>query len=230
MTIKYHFFGQDVNIKRDLKDRDHLNQNLIKQGFKNQKTLFLNQIHSAKVTIINSPEQIYSNQNLPKADSIITNQKNINIGLITADCAPILFFCDKSQIIAATHAGWRGAKSGVINNTINAMQDLGATNISAIIGPMIQAKSYEISQDFYDDFLEESKDNKKFFITSTKAGKYYFDLNEYCVNKIRNCAVTNIQNNKIDTYQNNQKYFSYRRATQQNIEDCGRNVALISLS
>lgn len=229
MTIKYHFFGREIKIDREMSDRKVLNEGLKKGGFGDNRSLFLNQIHSNKICVIDSPEKIHGDQNLPKVDAIVTNQTNINIGVVTADCAPILFFCKKSNIIAAAHAGWKGAKAQIIKNTINAMKDLGATNIEAVIGPMIQQESYEVSKEFYEDFLKEDKGNQLFFALGKEENKFQFDLNEYVKDRINEMKIGNIQNLKTDTYVNEDKYFSYRRSTHKNESDCGRNVSVISL-
>lgn len=229
MTIKYNFFGKNCLIERDLEDRENLNDSLKEAGFESVKTLFVNQIHSDKVVVIDSPQKIYGEQNLPKADAIISNQTNINIAVITADCAPILLFDEKNKIIGAVHAGWKGAKLGIIKNAVFEMKNLGAKNIKAVIGPMIQQKSYEVSQDFYDDFLLENKENEQFFLKGKIDGKYLFNLNSYVENKLIEEGIEEIQNQKIDTYQEEEKYFSYRRATHQTLIDCGRNVSAISL-
>ena len=148
MAIKYHFFGKDCIIDRALTNREDLTQKLDIQGLKANHMLFVNQIHGAEAVIVDSKEKIYGTQNLPKADAIVTNLPNVAIGIITADCSPILLRDEEKNIIAAVHAGWRGAKLGVIKSTIAAMQSLGAQNIKAVIGPMIAQQSYEISQEF----------------------------------------------------------------------------------
>ncbi|MBL6664875.1 MAG: peptidoglycan editing factor PgeF [Rickettsiales bacterium] len=229
MTIKYHFFGTEVKINRDLENREPLNKSLTQKGFQTKHTLLLNQIHSNNVCVIDTENKIYGDQNLPKADAIVTNQPNINIGVITADCAPILLYCKQSNIIAATHAGWKGAKAGIIKNTISKMKELGAAEIQAIIGPMIQQDSYEVSKEFYDDFLSENLENKEFFISGKLVDKFQFDLNGYVENKLRKSGIENIQNSKIDTYSGFDKYFSYRRANHQNKKDCGRNISIINV-
>lgn len=228
MTIKYQFFGKEIQIRRQLDNRESLNNNLSQQGFNTSYTLLLNQIHSDKVFVVDQKDKIYANQNLPKADAIVTNQPNINIGIVTADCAPILLYCAQTNVIAATHAGWRGAKLGIIENTILEMKRLGATTIDAIIGPMIQQTSYEVSKDFYDSFLEEDPANIRFFIKGKSFDKFQFDLNGYVENKLRSANSTNIQNPKIDTYSQADKYFSYRLATHKSLADCGRNISIIS--
>lgn len=230
MTIKYHFFGKEVQINRELENRESLNENLGIQGFLTGKTLLLNQIHSNQVFVVDDESKIYGEQNLPKADALVTNQKNVNIGIVTADCGPILLFCEKSNIVGAVHAGWKGAKSGIIANTISEMKKLGGVEINAVIGPMIQQYSYEVSKDFYEDFLSEDLANKKYFITGKSADKFQFDLNCYVEDRLKKSGVKNIQNSKIDTYSNSQKYFSYRLATHDNKVDCGRNISVVSIN
>jgi YfiH family protein len=230
MSIKYHFFGKDCVIDRALSNRADLERALKEKNFPIDSVLFLNQIHSNQVVVVDAPEKIYGKQDLPKADALVTNLANVVIGVITADCSPVLFFDDKNKIIAAIHAGWRGAKAGVIAATVLEMKKLGAENIEAIIGPMIQQKSYEVSRDFLDDFLSEDPANKSFFINGLATDKYLFDLQSYVEKKIAECGIAKIQNSRIDTYTNEEKYFSFRRSTHQKESDCGRNVSVIALS
>jgi len=140
-----------------------------------------------------------------------------------------------------------GAKSGIIQATIQAMTKLGAKNISAKIGPMIKAESYQISQDFYDDFIKQDPANQQFFsyfdidskqLTNLNnyqpqdnnySAKMHFDLCQYVQKILEDCHVKNIENTKIDTYTNQANYFSYRRAQHQGISDCGRNVSVIAM-
>lgn len=226
MTIKTHFFGKDCLIKRDLKDRNMLEAKLADAGFAHNNILLLNQVHGNEVIVIDDVKKIYGNQDLPKLDAIVTNLKNITIGIITADCCPILFFDEEKNIIGAAHAGWQGAKKGVIKSTIDAMKKLGAKNIKAKIGPMIQQDSYQVSQEFYDDFLSEDLMNKEFFINDAEASKYKFDLSSYVEKKIKLEGITAIENPRIDTYKNEATLFSFRRSTHKKEEDCGRNVSV----
>ena len=131
--INYNFFGKDCAIDSEYKDRTDLNQKLNDLNFKFGEVLLLNQIHGREVVVVDDIKKIHGIQNLPKADGIVTNLKNVAIGIVTADCAPIIFHDEESQIIGACHAGWRGAKLGVIQETVKKMQALGAKNISAII-------------------------------------------------------------------------------------------------
>lgn len=229
MKVKYHFFGKDCLIDRQLSELDDLKRNLTKKQFSSQQALFVNQIHGCDVVTISRAEQIHGEQNLPKADAIVTNLPNLSISIITADCSPILLFDESKMVIAATHAGWRGAKTGVIESTIAQMKVLGAKNISAIIGPMIQQKSYEVSSDFRDDFLREDELNESFFINGVSADKYLFNLNLYVEEKLRKSGILEIKNTKIDTYKNEKEFFSFRRSTHRQEKDCGRNVSVIAI-
>lgn len=227
MSVKYNFFGKNCVIDRGLENRANLDLALKEKNLFGRAVLFVNQIHSNQVVVIDAPEKIHGNQNLPKADALVTNLPEVVIGIITADCAPILFFDEEKKIIAATHAGWRGARSGVIAATVAEMKKLGAKNIEALIGPMIQQQSYEVSTELLDDFLSENLANKQFFIDGVSAGKYWFDLPSYVEKKIAETGVGKITNLQIDTYENEEKYFSFRRSTHRGENDCGRNVSVI---
>jgi YfiH family protein len=229
MKIKYHFFGKNCVIDRALANRSNLAKSMLEQGFSSQKVLFISQIHGSEVVVIDAAQKVYGNQNLPKADALVSNLPNVVLGVVTADCAPILLFDKQEKIIAAVHAGWRGAKLGVILSTIVQMKNLGAKNISAIIGPTIHQNSYEVSTDFFDDFLSESARNKKFFVSGAKSGKYLFDLPFYVEEKLLESGVKKTENQKVDTYKNEESFFSFRRSTHQNQQDCGRNISIIAI-
>lgn len=230
MTIKYNFFGKNCLIDRALEDRSNLKRALEEKDFRNDKILFVNQVHGNDVVVVDSKEKIHGEQGLPKADALVTNLKNIVIGVVTADCSPILFFDEEKNIIAAAHAGWRGAKLGVIQATINAMKKIGAKNIKAIVGPMICQKSYEVSKEFFDDFLKENQVNQKFFKDAIKPDKYMFDLPGYVEEILRAVGIKEIENLKIDTYENEKDFFSFRRSTHLGEADCGRNISVIVIN
>jgi len=229
MSIKFHFFGKDCIINRALSERSELNKSLAKQQFSFERVLFVNQIHGNEVVVVDGASKIHGDQDLPKADAIVTNLKNIVIGVITADCAPVLLFDAKKNIIAAAHAGWRGAKFGVLQNTIAAMKKLGAVDIEAFIGPMIQQESYEISQEFFDDFISDNQENKKYCIDGDKPQKFWFDLPSYVEDILQKLGVK-VVNAKIDTYKNETNFFSFRRSTHRGEQDCGRNVSVIMVN
>lgn len=230
MTIKYYFFGKECLVDRALTDYSDLEKNLEKQNFNSlHPAIFVDQIHGADVVVIDEQSKISSQQNRPRADAIVSNLKNLIIALITADCTPILFFDEKNSVIGAAHAGWPGAFKNITSNTIAKMLEIGAKieNIKVVIGPTIRQKSYEISQEFYDRFLDENINNKKFFIPGGRVGHYMFDLPGYVKEKLKNAGIRNIIDEEIDTYSNSEKFFSYRRSTHLGEVDCGRNVSVI---
>ncbi len=229
-NIKYRFFGKDCIIDRALLNREDLLKSLDNKGFKCDELLFVNQIHSSEVVIVDEKNKLYDMHNLPKADAIVTNLKNIAIAVFTADCAPVFLFDKNKVVIAALHAGWRGAKSGIVKQTIGAMKSLGAKNIKAIIGPMIQQNSYEISQEYFDDFLLEKENNKKFFKEKSEQGLYLFDLPAYVMEKLQEEKILEIENSAIDTYKNEESFFSFRRSAHRQEKDCGRNVSVILIN
>jgi len=228
--INYNFFGKECTIDSEYKDRTDLNQKLNDLNFKFGEVLLLNQVHGKDVVVVDDIKKIHGIQNLPKADGIVTNLKNVAIGIITADCAPIIFYDEENQIIGACHAGWKGAKLGVIQETIKKMQALGAKDIRAIIGPMIQQYSYQVSIDFYNEFMLENLDNLKFFKETADPIRWNFNLPNYVESKISLGGVNDIENLMIDTYTNIQKYYSYRRFCHNNEENRGRNIAVVCIN
>ncbi len=230
MKIKTHFFGKDCIIDRELKNRANLESVLKKNQINSKVNLFLKQVHGNEVVIIDSPEKIHKEQGLPAADALVTNLPEVLIAVISADCAPILFFDEENKIIAAAHAGWRGAKAGVVKNTVAAMKKLGAKKITALIGPTIQQDSYQVGPEFLDEFLQEDSANKKFFAADTESQRYKFNLPAYVEQKLHEAGVTEIKNSHLDTYSNEDKFFSYRRAKRDGADDCGRNVSSIVLN
>lgn len=229
MSVKFHFFGKDCMIDRAIADRKDLKRALREKSFEFDTIQFVNQVHSNNVITIDAHSKIYGDQNLPKADAIVTTLKKVVIGVFTADCAPIFLYDEEKKIVAVIHAGWKGAKNGVIKSTIAEMKKLGAKNIMAVIGPMIQQKSYEVSQEFFDDFASEDEGNKIFFIDGNKADKHMFDLPSYVEKKLREEGILEIKNSGIDTYENEKEFFSYRRSTHRGESDCGRNISVIAL-
>ncbi len=228
--IKHCFFTKECKIDRQLADHADLERCLKDKSWDFKAINFVNQIHSDKVYVIDSKSKIQGKQNLVKADAIVTNQKELVIAVVTADCAPIILKDEKNEVTAAVHAGWRGAKSGIIKNAIDAMTDLGSQieNIEAFIGPMIHQDSYQVSQEFYDDFLGEDKYYARFFKKDQEAGKFLFDLVGFVEASLVECGVKKIKNAKIDTYKS-QNHASYRRSCHQGEDFVGRNVSVVML-
>ncbi len=185
----------------------------------------LRQIHSNKVFYVTEP---YSYENLPEADALVTDKKDIVLGILTADCTPVLFADNEIGIIGAAHAGWKGATSGVIQNTLAEMKKLGAKQIHAAIGPTIALESYEVGEDFKRNLIEKhqgSLDHERFFEVIN--GKTHFNLPSYVENILINCGVASISNLGIDTYSNQEDFFSFRRTTHRHEKAYGRQISLI---
>ena len=209
------------NIKKNL-------QIVRKKISKTAKNIFLvRQTHSNKFIFI---DKRYNNKDKPKADAIITNLKNFPIAVLTADCAPILVYDEKMKMIAAIHAGWKGAFKGIINKVINFMIQKGCKleSITASIGPSISQKNYEVKEDFKRKFVQKDKKNYIFF--KNKKNKLYFDLTQYIYASLKTIKVKNIDILKIDTFDKKNKFFSARRALKLNHDDYGRNISIIMLN
>ncbi len=233
MQIKHNFFGKECYIDRALADLSHIESALKEKQFNFTNIMFVNQIHSAEICVIDDPKKIHGTQNLPKADAIVTNLPNLAIAVITADCSPILLQDSQAKVIAAVHAGWRGAKSGIIAAAISAMKKLGAepSRIRADIGPMIHQESYQVDEEFIAEFIAESGQNKNFFSADkTIPSRYLFDLPSYVVEKMQQEKITDICDINIDTYANFKNYASYRKATHEGTENFGRNISLIVMN
>lgn len=194
-------------------------------GFANGDNLYsLNQAHTNKAVILNEvPKERF------EADGMVTNTPGIALGILTADCTPILFADKKSGVIGAAHAGWKGAIGGVIENTIEAMEKMGAScgNISVSIGPTIAQKSYEVGPEFYEKFLEEKQNNAQYFIPSVKNGHFMFNLPAYVVGRLENLGLESIEDCGRDTCAEPDNFFSYRRNCLQGLKDYGRNLSVI---
>ena len=158
-----------------------------------------------------------------EADALVTNQPNIALGILTADCGPVLFADPEAGVIGAAHAGWKGAQSGVLENTIAAMEKLGAVraNIIAALGPTIAQASYEVGPEFLERF--DSEEQQRFFTNQ------HFNLPAYICHRLAQSGVTSVEDLAIDTYTNEQDYFSYRRCTHSQEPDYGRQISAIML-
>jgi len=198
-----------------------------KIGITYKKLVLLNQTHSNKFYFIQKGHNF--NKKI-KADSLITNVKNIAIGVLTADCVPILIYDKNKDIISAIHAGWKGAYKGIINNTINFFIKNGSNvkNLIAIIGPCISEKNYEVKKNFKDKFIKKNIINKKFF--KIRKNKTYFCLNKYVYSQLRNLGVKNLEVINKDTFDIKNNFFSARRALKNKENDYGRNISIIMIN
>lgn len=187
----------------------------------------VHQVHSADVVYVEEP---WPQGERPRADAMVTDRPGLLLGILTADCAPVLFADVEAKVIGAAHAGWRGALAGVTDATIAAMERLGATRerIRAAVGPCIAQPSYEVDEGFRSRFLQADVSNARFFIEGAN-GKPHFDLPAYVAERVRAAGVE-VEIIGLDTYTEPDRFYSYRRATHLGEADYGRQVSLIGLS
>ena len=187
----------------------------------------VHQIHSAEVVVA---EQPWPQDQRPRADAMVTDRPNLLLGILTADCAPVLFADSTAGVVGAAHAGWRGALAGVTDATIAAMEKLGARreNIRAAVGPCIGQPSYEVDEAFRARFLEQDPNNARFFVDGP-AGKPHFDLEAYVVHRLNSAGVGEVAALHLDIYTDPERFFSFRRATHRGEADYGRQLSAIAI-
>ena len=187
----------------------------------------VHQFHSADAVYAEAP---WPQDDRPRADAMVTDRPGLLLGILTADCAPILFADEEARVVGAAHAGWRGALTGVTDSTIAAMERLGARreNMHAAVGPCIGQLSYEVDHDFRARFIADDGDNWRFF-TDGAAGKPHFDLEGYVVHRLIAAGVGEVEALNLDTYADQERFYSFRRATHRGEEDYGRQLSAIAL-
>ena len=162
----------------------------------------------------------------------MTDVPGMGLGILTADCAPVLFYAEgKKPVIGAAHAGWGGAFKGVLESTLQGMEELGAAReeIRACIGPCIHKTSYEVGAEFYQRFVEEDFENERFFQSSRKKDHFMFDLAGYCASRLQKAGLKRVYIKDIDTYFNEEDFFSYRRPVHRGEKDYGRQISAIAI-
>ena len=189
--------------------------------------VFVHQIHSAEVVTVTNPMEPKAPR--PRADAMVTNQPGLALAILTADCQPVLFADPKAGVVGAAHAGWRGALDGILENTVDAMIALGADrdNITAVVGPSISQRAYEVGPEFLDAFLMEDQANARFF-AGGEGDRMHFDLPAFGLHKLRSAGV-NAEWTRHCTYSDADRFFSYRRATHAKEADYGRLISVIRL-
>ena len=190
------------------------------------KLLTVHQYHSAEVLVIEPPHDVTAP---PKADAMVTKVPGLALGVLTADCVPVLFADAEAGIIGAAHAGWKGAVAGVCEATIDAMEKLGAKReaIMASIGPSISQSSYEVGPEFRAQF--RAADAEAFFIAATRPEHFMFDLKGFVAQILKRAGVGQVDILPHCTYAQAEKFFSYRRTTHAQEADYGRQISAISL-
>ena len=241
--ISHGFFNKDGGVSKgiykslncgagskDKKANIEKNLKIVKKKIsKKSKEIFLvKQIHSNKFIFLNKNSNIKSRS--VNADAIITEKKNFPIAILTADCVPLLIFDKRRKMIAAIHAGWRGAYNGIIQKVIRFMLSKGCKKEDMVvaIGPSISIKSYEVKKQFKSKFINKDRKNIKFF--KNKKDKIYFDLPNYIKKQVILNQIKNINLLNIDTFNKKNNFFSARRSLKLNHNDYGRNISIIMIN
>ena len=190
--------------------------------------LTVHQIHSTEVIEVGS--QRWTSPGAPKADALVSNRPGVVLGVLAADCAPVLLADAEARVIGAAHAGWKGALAGVVEATIGAMEKLGARRerLRAAIGPCIGGASYEVGPEFPAPFLERDESDEPFFRAAPRAGHFLFDLAGYLARRLGRAGVA-VEATGHDTLAGEAEFFSYRRNTLQGVRDYGRGLSAIAL-
>jgi YfiH family protein len=185
------------------------------------------QFHSPEVVTVTDP---WPDSERPRADALVTDRPGVLLGILTADCAPVLLHDPLAGVVGAAHAGWKGAFTGVTDATITAMEALGAqrARIAAVVGPCIAQKSYEVDEMFEQRFAQADPANERFF-RAGRAGHAWFDLEGYVADRLRQAGVDTVAMLGEDTYAQPDRFFSFRRATHRGEPDYGREISLIGL-
>lgn len=209
----------------DQKEMVAINRNRVAAAMGVSELARVHQVHSADVAVMGE-----SFDEGVRADAMVTNVPGVALSILTADCQPVLFADRENMVIGAAHAGWRGALDGVLENTIDAMVDLGAEreNIIAVIGPTISQRAYEVGPEFLDEFLSTDGENDRFFARG-KGDRFLFDLPAYGLHRLRKAGIARAEWTRYCTYSDPDRFFSYRRATHNKEADYGRLISVIRL-
>ena len=210
----------------DKKENVEKNLDIVSKKFNIERNslVLMRQTHSNQVKIIDDK----NNLERINCDAMLTKSNSIVLSVLTADCIPILIYENKNKIIGCIHAGWKGAIKGIVENTLKKLEEMGG-NIKQLVvsvGPCISQENYEVKNDFYSEFIKESKKNESFFLKSDK-NTFNFDLRGFVNKKFEDLGVLEIENVLIDTFAAKNEYFSHRRAKKLGQDDYGRCISVI---
>lgn len=188
----------------------------------------VHQVHSGDCLAVAAP---WPDGDRPKADAMATDRPGLVLGILTADCAPVLLADREAGVVGAAHAGWKGALGGIVEATVAEMERLGAdrARIAAAVGPCIARRSYEVDDNFYSRFVAIDGDFERFFTLGERPGRHRFDLEGFVLARLAAAGLGRIEALGEDTYSQPERFFSYRRATHRGEPDYGRQVSLIAL-
>lgn len=242
-VVRYGFFGRQGGVSEGLYNSLNCgagsddgvlqvveNKESVREEIGASHLVTLHQVHSKRCVVVDAPIDGAP----PEADAMVTDKAGIALGVLTADCAPVLFYGEKADgapVVGAAHAGWGGAFRGVLGETVAQMTALGAEvlSIRAAVGPCIAQSSYEVSDAFAVPFVEEDEANERFFVAGEKDGHLMFDLPAYCGFKLSKAGVMQVSMQGMDTYAQEDRFFSYRRATHRDEPDYGRQISVIAI-
>ena len=198
-----------------------------KIGCSTKNLFLLHQIHSNKFVFIN--RKFNNNKKKIIGDALITKNKNIALGILTADCVPILIYDQKLKIISVIHAGWKSTYKDIIKKVVKFLLKNGSKtkDLYAVVGPSITEKNYEVQKDFKGKFLKKDKKSKNFF--KIRKNKTYFGLNKYVYNQLKKIGIKNLEIINKDTFDQKNNFFSSRRSIQNKENDYGRNISIIMI-
>jgi len=216
---------------KDATENVHENRKRVAAAVNTQEgnLVSLHQVHGDVVVNVTTP---WDMQSRPQADAMVTSKRGIALGILTADCVPVLFADKQNGIIGAAHAGWKGAFGGVVEQTLKSMQALGAQleHIAAAIGPAIGHQSYQVGAEFRDTFIQRSPANDVFFTPSSEQGYFLFNIKGFVRKVLADSNVLDVNTLANDTYLEEGGFFSYRRATHRKEADYGRQISVIMLN
>ncbi|HUB96540.1 MAG TPA: peptidoglycan editing factor PgeF [Stellaceae bacterium] len=214
-------------------DRDRVAENrsraLAALGLDSDRLVTGYQVHGVEVARVDRP---WRHENRPKVDALMTRVPGLALGILTADCAPVLFADPDVPIVAAAHAGWRGALGGVVEATLAAMEREGAkrARIVAAIGPCIGGRSYEVGAEFAASFIAENAGNDRFFLAAPRADHFLFDLGAYVADRLRRAGIAAISSAGADTCADSARFFSYRRTCLSGEKQFGHQLSAVALT
>jgi YfiH family protein len=193
------------------------------------RLLTAHQIHSPTAVIVTDG---WPDTDRPRADALVTAARGIAVGVLAADCTPVLFADPVAGVVAAAHAGWRGAIARVLESTIASMESLGARreDIRAVVGPCIGQDAYEVGRDFEQEFLERDADSRPYFARPTLDARPHFDLPGYALHRLRRAGLGRASSCTSCTYTHTEDFFSYRRSQARGDVDYGRQISAIVLT
>lgn len=242
-AVRHAFFSRNGGVSEGLftslncgygsgDDKAHVSENrrraMAQIDLEAERLVTAYQVHSPDVVEVKTPWQ---RDDAPKADAMVTREPGLALGILTADCVPVLFADPEARVVGAAHAGWKGALHGVLKATVDAMCALGASpkKIQAGIGPAISQRSYEVGPEFPAPFLDQQPGHRDLFCPSKRDGHFHFDLKGYVARRLVEAGLTSVQTLPCDTCAEDSRFFSYRRACHRQEGDYGRGLSAIYL-